>query len=100
MFDHFRLRRSAVEIDHTGPAMAENIGGNDGKILREDIDIAAEHVARGANRMDQQQGRPVALVQIAGADPIDVDELDLHFSALVDEIQHMVPIRRLAEFAG
>ena len=60
--------------------MAEDIRGDDGEVFCEDIDIAAEHVARGAYRMDQHKRRSLALMEVSGAVPVYIDELDLHVS--------------------
>ena len=78
MFDDVRLRRLVSEVDVVGEAVAEYVGGVNGELAREHVDVAHEHIARGADRMGEEERPAAPLVQVAGAHHVDVNKTDLH----------------------
>ena len=67
-----------AEIAEMGETMAQKIGREDAEMPGEHVDIARPAIGGNAETVRQQQGRTVALVEIAGTDSIHVHESCTH----------------------
>ena len=75
---HLGMRRAAVEAGKAGEAVADHVGRVDREVLGQRVDVAGPAVGRDAQPMDENERRPRAFVEVAGADAVDVGKGHAH----------------------